>query len=76
MSSPSPEVSEQRLAITYSRDRLADLALGALPALEVHEFSERGSHFPQLLFRLMVNLEHQEGAPVEFSKVVGPGPND
>ena len=76
MSSPSPEVSEQRLAITYSRDRLADLALGTLAALEVHEFSEGGSHFPQPLFRLMVNLEHQEGPPVEFSKVTGPGPND
>ena len=40
VSSPSPEVSEQQLAITYSRRRLADLAQVILPALEVHELSE------------------------------------
>lgn len=38
--------------------------------------AQRGSHFPQPLFWLMVDLGHLEGPPVEFSKVAGAGPDD
>ena len=38
--------------------------------------TQRGSHFPQPLFWLMVDLGHLEGPPVEFSKVAGAGPED